>query len=161
MEQSRQVAENGDSFFVGGEARALPGLVGTRGCLMVVADGLGGEGNDDIASQTAVGTLSALFEGELALVEQEPATPDGWMRAVYDQANRAVCLERARRGLRGMYTTLTSALIVPGEGGTLTLYPPPKGYPAQCTRRGGTFSARAGSPRPAHRAGDPLGGGWE
>jgi len=122
-ETTRRVAENGDSAFMDPEARSLTGLPGVSGWLFAVADGLGGEGHDDVASQTAVEALGKLFRGEERLQSLDFDTPDGWLRAVYDQVNRTLCDLRAREGLEGAYTTLTAALLVAREDGRLHCYP--------------------------------------
>lgn len=122
MERERRVADNGDSLLVC-NPRALA-VVPDRICqLVAVADGLGGEGNDDLASQTAVQTLGRVFEGEQVLDLPETMAPDAWLREAYVAANQKVCEERQRRGLDGMYTTLTTALLVSGPTGDVTLYP--------------------------------------
>lgn len=123
LEKERQVADNGDSAFMTDFPHALQGLNETDGWLFAVADGLGGEGNDDVASQTAIGALERLFVGTEKLDDTSFDTPDGWLRAVYSRANLALCDVREKRHLRGVFTTLTSALLVPGIGSGLRFYP--------------------------------------
>jgi len=123
MERARPVALNGDSFFVGEPAQHLVQVPEGEAWLYSVADGLGGEGNDDVASQTAVGALERLFRGGEAMEDSAFSTPDGWLRAAYAQVNRAVCEERRIRRLQGMFTTLTTALLLQRPDGGISLYP--------------------------------------
>jgi serine/threonine protein phosphatase PrpC len=123
LEKSRPVALNGDSFFVGGETTALRIENPLPAELFAVADGLGGEGNDDVASQTAVKGLEAIFRGEAPLEDFVLTSPDAWLRAAFYQVNRGVCEVRRSRRLRGVYTTLTSALLVHERDGSVVLYP--------------------------------------
>ena len=121
-ERSEAVAENGDSAFVGSELRPLRGLSGVSGWLFAVADGLGGEGHDDVASQTAVDTLAGIFSGDLPVENLDFDTPDGWLRSVVDQVNRTLCRVRRERALEGAYTTLAIALLVPRPDEGLECY---------------------------------------
>ncbi len=101
----------------------LRGLPGISGWLYAVADGLGGEGHDDLASQTAIDTLGKLFRGETVLEDLDFGAPDGWLRSAYDQVNQTLCRIRETEGLQGAFTTLTTALLVPRDGGRLQCFP--------------------------------------
>lgn len=138
LERDRKVADNGDSFFVGEGPVPFPPLGDLSSLLVSVADGLGGEGNDDLASQAAVGALAAAFrlQSELPAV----TTPDGWLREAYVNANNRVCQERGERGVQGMFTTLTTALITLPEAGPCTFYPANIGDSRMYLARDGALS---------------------
>lgn len=121
MERERHVADNGDSLLVCAPATltAFPNVV----CqLVAVADGLGGEGNDDLASQAAVSALDHTFRAELP-ESLTISPPDAWLREAFVRANQKVCDERQARRIDGMFTTLTAALLVTRADGTVALYP--------------------------------------
>ena len=118
------VSENGDSFLLIDQALHLPGCESRRGFLFAVADGLGGEGHDDIASTTAMEELDRVArEREYTGPPGErPSSPDAWMRYAISRVNDAVCQEREKREIGGCFTTLTAALVLL-EGDRATLYP--------------------------------------
>lgn len=122
MERERRVAENGDSYMVC-EPRTLDVIPNQICQLVAVADGLGGEGNDDLASQTAVQSMAKAFDGQIQLSLPDTLSPDAWLREAYVVANQQVCEERQRRNVDGMYTTLSAALLVTSPEGHVTLYP--------------------------------------
>lgn len=123
LERERRVAENGDSFLVGDEWVQPPILEGLGFFFGAVADGLGGEGNDDLASQAAVRAMDRILRSQQPVQLVEPVTPNALLREAYVYANRSVCDERAERGVDGMFTTLTAALIIDNLRGERVLYP--------------------------------------
>lgn len=123
LERERRVAENGDSFLVGETLVQPPVLEGRGFYFGAVADGLGGEGHDDLASQAAVRAMERIFLGQQPVQLVEPVTPDALLREAYVYANRSVCDERTERGVEGMFTTLTAALITDDQQGERVLYP--------------------------------------
>lgn len=119
----KTVSENGDSFLICSQPYLLQQMDNIKGMLCSVADGLGGEGNDDLASQTAVLTMEELVTGVRGFSGGKISTPSDWLQEAYKNVNSNICLEREVLGLYGMYTTLTTALFVPSDDNEfMTLY---------------------------------------
>lgn len=77
----------------------------TRQCI-IVADGLGGHGGGQIASQTAAGIVTGAFE-------QAAGIDEAWIQTVFSQANEAV-LSRQTENCR-MKTTCVSLFVENGQ----------------------------------------------
>jgi PPM family protein phosphatase len=71
--------------------------------LLAVADGMGGEAAGDIAAQLAIDTLAELAPPS--------GTEEAHLLAQIEAANNRILAEADRRGLPGMGTTLTAALV--------------------------------------------------
>ena len=76
--------------------------------VLAVADGMGGHAAGEVASQMALEPLAALDGEQFATVEQ---AEKALVAAVGEANERVVARARADRELRGMGTTLTSALL--------------------------------------------------
>ncbi len=97
-------SNNEDSFAV------IP-LDEARGCLLVLADGMGGAAAGEVASRLAVDTLQATYAG----ARKRGATRDALTEALHE-ANRAVhARATADPKLAGMGTTCTVAAIAGNE----------------------------------------------
>ena len=84
--------------------------MGTRGTLLIVADGMGGYAAGEVASRTAVEAILNAYYGDLS-----DNVPDGLTRAVR-YANAAVLEEANRDADRaGMGTTLALAVVWAGQ----------------------------------------------
>ncbi|HKA25107.1 MAG TPA: HD domain-containing phosphohydrolase, partial [Candidatus Eisenbacteria bacterium] len=79
----------------------------TRGCLLVLADGMGGAAGGEVASRLAVEEVHAAY------LEERGATPRETLGRGFEAANRTI-RERARaeKDLDGMGTTCTAVSVV-------------------------------------------------
>ena len=90
---------------------------GERGCLLAVADGIGGAWGGETASALAMGTVERVSLPALRVLVAQPA-PDRArlteeLGALFHDADRRLTEEIARRpALRGMATTLTVGMAI-------------------------------------------------
>src|SRR6266446_1227023 len=130
----RKYRPNEDSLFV--VQGAMPS---TPFVLLVVADGMGGQGHGRTASRLAVQSLVAYMSSSLSTQQSAPASLLALLRAGIQEANRVV-YERNLRQHLGMGTTLmavllseTTASVAHVGDSRLYRYRPPTGL-AQITR---------------------------
>lgn len=81
--------------------------------LFAVADGMGGHSAGEIASDLAIRTLHT--ECISGLLTQSPVPPLSILAAAFKKANRKVINSASEGELKGMGTTLTSALVIGGD----------------------------------------------
>jgi serine/threonine protein phosphatase PrpC len=137
----RKYRPNEDSLFVmqGTMPSPAPALLPTPFVLLVVADGMGGQGHGRTASRLAVQSLVAYMSGSLSTQQSAPASLLALLRAGIQEANRVV-YERNLRQHLSMGTTLmavllseTTASVAHVGDSRLYHYRPPTGL-AQITR---------------------------
>lgn len=81
------------------------------GALLCLADGLGGHGRGDEASQTAVGCAGALIT-QPAQAGEAPPLPDALLQSIFEAAQTALHARQQQEGCPGaMKTTLNLALV--------------------------------------------------
>jgi len=137
----RKYRPNEDSLFImhGTMPSPAPALLPTPFVLLVVADGMGGQGHGRTASRLAVQSLVAYMSSSLSTQQSAPASLLALLRAGIQEANRVV-YERNLRQHLGMGTTLmavllseTTASVAHVGDSRLYRYRPPTGL-AQITR---------------------------
>jgi len=137
----RKYRPNEDSLFVmqGAMPSTSPSTPPTPFVLLVVADGMGGQGHGRTASRLAVQSLVAYMSSSLSTQQSAPASLLALLRAGIQEANRVV-YERNLRQHLGMGTTLmavllseTTASVAHVGDSRLYRYRPPTGL-AQITR---------------------------
>ena len=137
----RKYRPNEDSLFVVQGAMPSTSLSTppTPFVLLVVADGMGGQGHGRTASRLAVQSLVAYMSSSLSTQQSAPASLLALLRAGIQEANRVV-YERNLRQHLGMGTTLmavllseTTASVAHVGDSRLYRYRPPTGL-AQITR---------------------------
>jgi PPM family protein phosphatase len=116
---------NEDSFLIADlnsgvsapDSAALRQIVGGKGCLFLVADGMGGLEAGEVASRMAVELTAQYFLTRLRDNEcSEPQVFVSTLKKSIEEANQRV-FEEARKNskLRGMGTTLTAAAVYGGS----------------------------------------------
>jgi PPM family protein phosphatase len=87
--------------------------LGSRGLLLLVADGMGGEMCGEVASNLCVAVIPNRLTEALSSADSDPAKLPQHLRAAVEFANRAV-FDKAQgeRLCRGMGTTATAAALV-------------------------------------------------
>ena len=137
----RKYWPNEDSLFVvqGAMPSTSPSTPPTPFVLLVVADGMGGQGHGRTASRLAVQSLVAYMSSSLSTQQSAQASLLALLRAGIQEANRVV-YERNLRQHLGMGTTLmavllseTTASVAHVGDSRLYRYRPPTGL-AQITR---------------------------
>ncbi len=81
--------------------------------LFAVADGMGGHSAGEVASDIAIRTLHARCIA--GLLAQYPDPPLSVLATAFDETNRQVLDAAGDKGLEGMGTTLTAALVIDGD----------------------------------------------
>ncbi|MCD8049483.1 MAG: serine/threonine-protein phosphatase [Clostridia bacterium] len=79
-----------------------------NGAMFVVADGLGGLGGGDVASQAVIDTMKSAWKAKMA-----DTSPSDWLRDAIEKANQVVMQKQAESGGR-MKSTVVS-LVVTGS----------------------------------------------
>src|SRR5258707_3173315 len=137
----RKYRPNEDTLFVvqGAMPSTSPSTPPIPFVLLVVADGMGGQGHGRTASRLAVKSLVAYMSSSLSTQQSAPAALLALLRAGIQEANRVV-YERNLRQHLGMGTTLmavllseTTASVAHVGDSRLYRYRPPTGL-AQITR---------------------------
>jgi serine/threonine protein phosphatase PrpC len=109
----RKYQPNEDTFFVvqGVIPSASPSTAPTPFVLLIVADGMGGQGHGRTASRLAVQSLVEDVSGSLSRQQGAPASLLDLLEAGVQQANRIV-YERNQKQKTVMGTTMTAALVI-------------------------------------------------
>jgi serine/threonine protein phosphatase PrpC len=109
----RKYQPNEDTFFVvqGVIPSASPSTAPTPFVLLIVADGMGGQGHGRTASRLAVQSLVEHVSGSLSRQQGAPASLLDLLEAGVQQANRVV-YERNQKQKTVMGTTMTAALVI-------------------------------------------------
>ncbi len=108
----RKYWPNEDSLFVmhGTMPSPAPALLPTPFVLLMVADGMGGQGHGRVASRLAAWSLVAYMSSSLSTQQSAPASLLALLRAGIQEANRVV-YERNLRQHTVMGTTMTAVLL--------------------------------------------------
>jgi serine/threonine protein phosphatase PrpC len=105
----RKLWPNEDTLSVTHEV--FPSVSSKPYVLLIVADGMGGQGHGQEASQLAVGSLTDYVAGSLCSKQATPQNFLSLLKAGVQYANRAV-YQRNREQRTGMGTTMTASLVV-------------------------------------------------
>jgi serine/threonine protein phosphatase PrpC len=105
----RKLWPNEDTLSVTHEV--FPSVSSKPYVLLIVADGMGGQGHGQEASRLAVGSLTDYVAGSLCSKQATPQNFLSLLKAGVQYANRAV-YQRNREQRTGMGTTMTASLVV-------------------------------------------------
>jgi len=109
-------ANNEDSYKI--FTPSATSLHADRGYLMVVADGMGGMGGGDVASQTTVDTLSRSYYGKL--VSPSQVGPTAQLQSALEMANEAVRDQAKQLGVPRIGSTVAGLTLT--SDGEVTIF---------------------------------------
>jgi serine/threonine protein phosphatase PrpC len=98
----------------GGSGDLLSGTLGTRGVVLVVADGMGGAAAGEVASQMAVETMQAELNGaDLGGTIRAEQAVIGLLEGAINKANASIFEKgSSSKEFQGMGTTMTAAVVL-------------------------------------------------